>query len=273
MVRLKMHSFNDYWPDRNYIEGEPYIDCYNDCFCLYDPIEPYSIALMLEPRSIDPQGYEFVDKHPGKFAYIFTHDAELLKNENARFYNWAWVWGTADVPKTKGISFISSDKELCELHTRRLRLAKEYDGSGKVDCFGTFKGVKNWTNTYDSHAEYRFAIVIENGISDYWFTEKIVNCFSNKTVPIYLGANKIDEFFNPAGIIQVRDEIEIRSVVDRLNESEERMRRVYNRMRPAIDDNFERAKDYTVHWRDRFWIQFEGILNDLCNAKQGSGLS
>lgn len=260
-MKIKVHADYDYFPDNVPLEGEPYINAYFGDYCAKEEILPKSIAVILEPISIEHVGYDFVKKHSDKFQYIFTHDSELLKLPNARFNVWGTVWDTADIPKTKGISMISSHKEVCELHLARTKLAKQFDGKGKVDCFGTFRdpsGKTGRVNTHDSHAEYRFAIAFENYIDDYWFTEKILNCFSNKTVPIYYGARRIGEFFNTDGIIQVDDWRKIPEIVDNLDVETE-----YEKRRAAIDDNFERVKPYQYKWRDRFLKEYGSILEEM----------
>ena len=47
------------------------------------------------------------------------------------------------------------------------------------------------------------ALIIENDITPYFFTEKITNCFISQTIPVYLGATQIHKFFNTDGIITI----------------------------------------------------------------------
>lgn len=248
---FKEHPMKDY--------SKPYINCYIGDFAATEQIGDNAIVILQEPRSIEHLGYEFVEKNPEKFKYIFSYDSEILKFDNAFLYNWGTVWCTADVPKTKGISMISSDKACCELHKIRKILALEFDRGDKVECFGTFRGnPADFTNTYDSHAEFKFAVVMENYIDDYWYTEKILNCFSTKTVPIYFGARRIGEIFNADGIIQVDRWEDITHIVENLNIDEE-----YEKRREAIEDNFIRVKPYGEPWRDRFMKRYGKMLEDI----------
>ena len=105
-------------------------------------IPPNSIAILLEPRSIEPLGYQWIENHPNVFRHIWTYDSKLLQLPQAHFLLWASLWCTADIPKTKGISIVSSDKRCCPLHDARIELAKYFDKGDKVDCFGTFRGNK-----------------------------------------------------------------------------------------------------------------------------------
>ena len=84
---------------------------------------------------------------------------------------------------------------------------------------------------------YRYSIAVENGIEPYYFTEKILNCFAAQTIPIYLGATKIDQFFNADGIIQIGlEDCEHIEKILKLCTAEE-----YERRLPAVLDNFNRA--------------------------------
>lgn len=241
--------------------SKPYINCYIGDFAAREPIGDNAIVILQEPRSIEHLGYEYVEKHPEEFKYIFTYDSKLLKLPNAYMFNWGSIWCTSDIPKTKGISMVSSDKECCELHKVRKDLALQFDRGDKVDCFGTFRGnPADYADTHESHAEYRFAIVIENYIDDYWYTEKILNCFSTKTVPIYYGARKIGELFNSDGIIEVKNWQDIPEIVEKLNIEKE-----YNKRKIAIEDNFIRVRPYAAPWRERFMKRYGKMLEDMIN--------
>jgi hypothetical protein len=60
------------------------------------------------------------------------------------------------------------------------------------------------------------------------------------TVPIYLGASKIDHFFNPDGIIFLKttDLDSIDKILKKCTERE------YERRLPAVLDNFQRVQPY-----------------------------
>lgn len=259
MVKLKVHSQFDYdtFPDRHPAEGESYVDVWQDNMVIGNH---GGIALLLEPRSMIGSAYEYARANHRNYKYIFTHDSELLKFENARLLIWADVWCTTDSPKTKGISLVSSWKNWCPLHSARLQLARHFENSDLVDVYGTYNDPSNKEMLAvppEAYLEnYKFSIIIENDIDEYWFTEKILNCFATKTVPIYVGATKIGDVFNEKGIIQVSDWREIPEIVKNLNLDS------YESYRDAIEDNFERVKAYMTPWRDRFFREYEGLLSD-----------
>ena len=264
MIRLKLHGTYNRIIRYAYKEGEPYIDCYDDS-AVQEVNTPYSIALMIEPRSIMPDAYRFIESGGWKkFAIVFTHDSELLKLPNAKYMSCGavWSWAKPKQKKTKGISIISSWKEMCPLHKARKQLAIEYDKSDKVDCFGSFRGDrKAWTSTEEAHAAYKFAIVIENYKDSLYFTEKILNCFANKTVPIYYGADELYWFFDSNGVIAVDNVEDIPRIVDNLNIDEE-----YAVRKNAIEHNYELVKTFEF-WEEQFMRVHRKRLEDLQNEK------
>lgn len=183
-----------------------------------NPSEKY--GMYIEPESLVPEDYRIFDNNKGlekDFDLIFTHTERFLeKFDNARFFSvCAKVWCSLEdengnLPvnwkdlKNKNISIVSSDKTLCDLHKFRLELARKCKREGLADTFGTFDG-GSFVSIDKTLMNYKYSIAIENEIEGYWFTEKILNCFANMTIPIYLGATRIDEFFNPDGIIKIKE--------------------------------------------------------------------
>ena len=101
----------------------------------------------------------------------------------------------------------------------------------------------------------------ENYIDDYCYTEKILNCFGTKTVPIYVGSKKIGDFFNADGIIQVDDWKTIPDLVKNLDIDSE-----YEKRLPAINDNFGRLEPYRVNWKERFFRDYTNLMEEVQNG-------
>lgn len=262
MLRIKMNALYDHFPEHKYVEGEPYIECYSDSFVKLCTSPGKNIALLLEPRSMVGEYYDFVYENHDFFKYIFTHDSKLLTLPNSRLMMWNEVWRISDQPKTKGISLVSSWKNWCPLHIARIELARQLKNSEKVDCFGSFDDRNaQWFEVSETHDPYKFAIVIENDIDDYWYTEKILNCFGTKTVPIYVGSKKIGDFFNADGIIEVDDWRTIPDLVKNLDIDAE-----YEKRLPAINDNFGRLEPYKVGWKERFFRDYGELMEEVQNG-------
>lgn len=187
----------------------------------------------------------------GEYDCIFTHSARVLdRYSNALFVPANGIWygtvfngGTFDeeayLKKTKNISMISSNKAMCEYHKLRLDWARTFEHSDKVDTYGSFNG--NYIEKKaDTLTDYRYQIVVENDVTPYYFTEKILDCFASMTVPIYVGATKISEFFDADGIIIVKPEEydKIEEIISKCSSEDYEMRV------EAIKRNYELCQKY-----------------------------
>lgn len=212
-------------------------------------------GFLMEPEVMMPHVYQKLYDNPGlvkEFDAIFTHSEKLLeKYENAKLYLGQGAWygtsvggGTIDSDlyqaKCKNISMVSSDKVLLESHRRRIEIAKAMKKSGCVDTFGAFDGGAA-ISVADALEEYRFSIVLENEISAFYFTEKILNCFASMTIPIYAGATKIGNFFNEDGIIRIDKYAQIDDIIALVKEK--CTKKFYDDHKNAILDNFYRVQN------------------------------
>lgn len=230
-------------------------------------------ATILEPPSIRPNSYKIVlenkDYIEKNFDAIFTYDTQILANiSNAKFYLCGEVWygrnlegimadgaaagfsneGTAKENvsvsadnykrKTKNISMIASAKKLCPMHIFRQQLAFRLKAWG-VDTFGKFDGGEYVPRELPFEF-YRYAVAVENYVSPYYFTEKILDCFASETIPIYIGATEIGKFFNTDGIIQISvdDANHIDEILEKCTPEE------YERRLPAVIENYWRVQKY-----------------------------
>ncbi len=87
-----------------------------------------------------------------------------------------------------------------------------------------------------------FHIAIENCSVKNYFSEKLLDCFQSKTVPIYYGCTNIGDFFNINGIFQVHS---VRGIIKACNHINSN---TYDEMLPAVEDNFLRS----IGWMNPF---------------------
>lgn len=242
-----------------WVHGDGELDCYVDSKIRELKIPEKSIALLIEPRSIQPSVYEYIEKNSHKFRFVFTHDSILLNSlDNAKLILFGGVYDEYNESKTKDISIVSSDKEMCALHIKRKQLCRELLSNPKVDCYGTFDGGA-WGTTKDIYASYKYSIVIENYIDDYWFTEKICNCFANRTIPIYCGARRIGDYFNVNGIIQIDDPFQAIDVVNGLDVNKDYLTRL-----SSVIYNHELVKRFLC-FEDWFHAEYKELLEEMIN--------
>ncbi len=134
------------------------------------------------------------------YENIFTYDNELLELDPK--FKWAPAMGTwIDFPgrreKHKLCSMVTSSKNWTPGQVFRINYANQH--SDKIDIYGSL--LKPIGKKEEALDDYMFSVAIENDICDSYFTEKILDCFSTYTIPIYRGTRRICDFFNPDGII------------------------------------------------------------------------
>lgn len=195
------------------------------------------IAWYIEPIRNRPEVYAYIAENASRFREIWTSDRTLLESiPNGRLvpFGGCWIAETDRKvwPKSKSVSIIASVKRGSDEYEMRHQIA----ALPWVDAYG-----HNYTpldHKIDGLRDYRFHVVIENVRCDYWFTEKLIDCFATGTVPIYRGCPSLGEFFNVEGVITVDNIDDIEAVVREATPER------YEAMLPAVRDNFWRAKDF-----------------------------
>jgi len=185
-------------------------------------IKPGLVESIIENRQLVEDTYEI----------IFTHDQRLLSLSSK--YKWVpaqgfWIKEPKIYEKSKMISMIASNKNMCEGHAIRLEWVEKLEG--QVDLYG--RGFNEIQDKEEGLCDYMFSVAIENGQYETYFTEKLLDCFSTGTIPVYLGAPDIGKYFNKDGIIDLTEEFYISDEL------------YYSKMN-AIKDNLEIAKTMEV---------------------------
>lgn len=237
-----------------------FVDDYVKIHKTVDNGKPH-VALLIEPATIQPEIYSWIKKHLDEFDAIFTHDEDMdiLRLTTTvpilpiYFMNW---YEKNDVPKTKMISMVCSDKAMCIEHRIRQLIADEL--GGKVHHYGTYKN-KTWASYYDCRAEYMFEIVIDNSWGGYWCSEKLANPLANKTIPIYLGAKCFPGDIDLNGIILIQNIRQIFEMVDKILEDPDK--EYASRIR-AVNHNYEIIDRYKI-FEDWLYSEYKDFFRGL----------
>jgi hypothetical protein len=205
------------------------------------------IALLIEARHLDHTGYLTLQRLHHEFKYILTHETAIIDEFQGKSlwypHGGCWIPSSdvrVDYPKTETVSIIASDKASTGGHKLRHAIVNQFRNRLKV--FGRkYQPIEFKT---PGLAPFMFSFAIENGWADDYFTEKLLDCFATGTVPIYWGTGGINRYFNMDGVIHLpfasQDEIlkHVEALLPTLTTDR------YVSMRPAIVDNYHRAKDY-----------------------------
>lgn len=191
---------------------------------------------LTESEAIVPDMYQRIEGNlqiAENFVSIFTHKRELVSRSDK--FKWipassVWIKDTAIHDKTKLVSMITSTKQMCAGHLKRLSYLEKF--KDKVEVFGN--GIRPIATKEEGLNDYMFSVAIENAEYSGYFTEKILDCFATGTVPIYLGDPDVGMVFNTDGIIFLNKDFDIESLTPEL---------YYSKM-DAIRDNFNRVHDF-----------------------------
>ena len=206
--------------------------------------------------------YEKVIQNHHKFTKILGWHESLHLLPNFEFFplteisQWNLLPEKLDINKfkiynkTKQISFISSNKNICPGHQLRLECVNEVKNLElDVDIFG--RGINPISSKLEGLKNYYYSIAMENEQLPFYFTEKIIDCFLSGTIPIYYGCSNIEKYFNPKGIISFNNKKELIDILNNLDYE------FYNNNIEAIKENYNIAQN--------IWMDNDRMFNKYLN--------
>lgn len=251
MKYLKMDGPYKFYAEESMWDDNSQVVCYTDTHTR--DVNPNNkekqVALLIEPRAIQRDVYLKMEKNYNNFKYVFTHDSKLLNTlPNAKPIIWGGCWCrefNPDTIKDRFIGMICSHKKYTELHRVRLRTALMFKDYENFDMYGIYNDNER-VDPMIAHDRYKYEVVVENEIDNIWITEKIIDAFSTKCIPIYLGAKDIGNYFNTDGMIIVHTEEELQNTIKSMLNNVDYWNDYYNdlNIQKAIEDNYIRCKKY-----------------------------
>jgi len=201
----------------------------------------HNIGWLLESPVITEYSHNWIKKNYNDFELILTNNKDLLDlNEKFKFLATGGCWIKPEdqkiYEKSKLLSIIASSKNWTSGHILRQSILNskprglDIYGRGHAEIDYKLKGLK----------DYMFSIAIENTKKDYYFTEKLIDCFTTGTIPIYCGCPSINNFFNEDGIITFDTIEELNEILKNLAPDQ------YFSKLEAIKDNYEKSKMYII---------------------------
>ena len=226
----------DFLGERVPLEESELLIVTDDFLDNYPKSHPNKIALLIEPHMRKPHGYYNAYKNYADFKTVFTFDNQLLSllpNAKICYFGGSAIppekWTIAE--KSKLVSIIVSIKQDLPGNIMRHQVIQQFGSS--LDLFGYMNPIPG---NFLGLNEYMFNICIENSKHDWYFTEKICDCFALGTIPIYWGTDAIGDFFNTDGILKFETFEDLHGILNSLSKE------LYLSKIDAIKDNFERAK-------------------------------
>ena len=225
------------------------------------------VLLLVEPDEISNLKNTVINSRHNDFDFILTHNSEILeKCENAHLhlFGTSWVKDFNITQKEFSVTTLIGNKTLTSNHSLRHKLVDLIDLNFKVRCdffnsinipYNDERLIKITSNHNKNELFYsQFHIVIENSCVENWFTEKLIDCFQTKTIPIYLGCPNIGNWFDTKGMFIVKSIDDIKDVLLTIDENTYQSKMVY------IENNYHKSNDFVD-----FGIMIENKLNKLLN--------
>lgn len=248
MKQLIVSNIDPSWPNIEVEYAKP-IELFIDSLNGYNPAKnSFKILWVKEMEAISNFRSTAID-NKDKFDAILTYDEEILKQcENAHLmlFGTSWVHNYNFSDKKFQISHLTGHKNYAVGHKLRQKIHYKQNSikTPKDFYISKYGGVENFANNkilgeqkeplFDS----QFHICIENSQQSNCFTEKIMDCFVTKTIPIYFGAPNIEEYFDINGILVANNFEEILTICNSLTEND------YHKRMSSIEKNFELAQKY-----------------------------
>jgi hypothetical protein len=237
------------WPNIEVDYHKP-VELFIDSFIGFDlKRNSFKILYVKEAEVISKFKKQAIDNHK-LFDAVLTYDEEILeKCKNSYFLPFGTTWiHNYNFPEKKfQISHLTGHKTQTEGHLLRQKIHyKQGKIKNNKDFYiSKYGGVENFMNNkilgekkeplFDS----QFHICIENSREKNYFTEKIMDCFVTKTIPIYWGCPNIVDFFDINGMFIVNSFEEIISVCNNLNE------KTYKEMMIYLEKNLTNSQNFT----------------------------
>lgn len=216
------------------------------------------VALLCEPNASIP----FV-KNPSlasRFRCVLTYDRALLERGGCyrempfgTSFVEAVLLNRPDLTKKHLVSMIGAPRlNPVAGHVLRNEAIERLKREPRVELFG--RGIRWIDSKLEGLQHFAFSIAMENCDKDYYFSEKIIDCFLTDTVPVYYGSSEIARYFDPRGMIAFQTVDELVDLINQLNWD------LYQEMLPHVRENRRRALEN--RWATRAGL-FERVADEI----------
>jgi len=258
---LSKENIEKYLKSIEHIDFSLFID---DIPKFQNDLSSINILVLQEPNEYFGL-HDWAIQNKNLFSFILTWDDKILNNcENAIFLSFGHTWFTPDQyeknhNKEFKIAHLCGDLLKSFGHQMRHEiLARENELKIPTKFYKTIGDRHNINNARQGKEEVfgdsMFGIAIENFPHRGYFTEKILDCFLLKTIPIYSGCSNIGDFFNKEGIIEFGNVDDFIYISNQLTEE------FYISKKHIIEENYQLALQY-VDYEQNIINKIKGIFN------------
>lgn len=258
--------FEELFNDIKHVDFSLFVDSIPET---QEELSAINILVLQEPNEyFRLHDWAIENKH--LFSFILTWDDKIINNcENATLLSFGHTWFKPD-------QYENDKEKIFELTHLRGNLLKTYGHSLRHELLDRQNEInipKKFYATYGDRYNIEraridkeevfgnpmFGVAIENTQHNGYFTEKIMDCFLQKTIPVYWGCSNIDEFFNKDGIITFTSVDDLIRKVNVLDKD------YYNSRLEVINENHKLAIQYVdypknIHDKILEIFQFNNLI-------------
>jgi|ERR1035437_2169519 hypothetical protein len=255
------------WPNIE-VEYHRPIELFVDNFVGFDQYKnSFKILWVRESEEIGKLKMAAIKNHKIFNAIITCEEHILSECNNSYFmpFGTAWVRDyDFNIIKKFQISHLTGFKEQTKGHRLRKKIYYEQDKIiiPKDFYISQHGGVEN---LFDNKIlgelknplfESMFHVCIENTMQKNYFTEKLIDCFITKTIPIYWGCENIGNFFDVGGMYIVNNMDDIICICNSLDDN------AYKNKIDYVNNNFKTSQQY-ITILDRLEYTIKKILKEV----------
>jgi hypothetical protein len=202
--------------------------------------DSYKIAWLLESPRATRREYRWLGRNARVFDRVLTFEQTLLETlPHAKFCPLGGCWIAPEHwkvhPKTKSLSVIASGKRDMPGQQLRHKIIRKH-GAAFDAILG--RGYHEIAEKVEGLKDFRYSLTVENCRQNFYFSEKLIDCFLTGTVPIYWGCPSIGLFFDKGGIISFEHPRDLHLILEQVGADD------YDLRLPAVRRNLELAKNY-----------------------------
>ena len=208
----------------------------------HDPSADFKVLVQSEsPTMYQALTQKILDNHQ-KFDLILTYDERLLHLPNAKHFLPVAQWIQLDLSKGKLplITFLMSSKRITYHHMFRFKAAEVLESTPNNHGmqYQFYRSPPRLERKADLLDQAMFHVAMENQPIPNMFTEKLLDAFIARAVPIYFGCTNIEKFFDTSGMIRFETPAQLAQIKRDVSQEQ------YIQMQPAIERNYELAQEY-----------------------------
>jgi hypothetical protein len=220
-----------------------------------NPQADFNVLVQCEPPELYQAFAGMVKEAYHKFDLILSYDNRILELPNAQEFCPVGSWINPDIvlDKQDQITYLMSSKIYTNAQRMRFVIMRRY---GHVKHIGPFEFFMHRSpprvpSKEPFYVRAKFNIACENQIIPNMYTEKLLDCFVTRTVPIYYGCTNLERYFDTRGVIQFWTIEQLEHILATLTPDD------YESRLPYIEANYQRARPF---WEHNAFQRIENVI-------------